>query len=219
MAAVRPEGQRGGGALMFTGIVESTGVVLSASAGHESGRLVIATPLEGLRIGESVAVNGVCLTATAVSAGEFSADVVETTLRRTNLGALQSGARVNIESPLRLGDSLDGHLVQGHVEETGEVTDIRDSPSGRRVRVAVSKELIRGIIPRGSIAVDGVSLTVADLGDDWFEVALIPHTLSVTVAGGYALGTRVNLEPDMIGRYVARLMPQADVVAPSSGGG
>jgi riboflavin synthase len=185
---------------MFTGLVKSTGTVASLAGG----RLRVDAPLE-LSEGDSVAINGVCLTATAVGAGGFEADVMPETLRRTALGVLAEGDRVNLELPLRASDRLDGHIVQGHVDGTGTVESVTDDGFARMVRIAAPSELLRYVVEKGSIAVDGVSLTVAEADDGGFAVALIPETLERTTLGTAAPGQAVNLEVDVLAKYVEKL--------------
>jgi riboflavin synthase len=153
-----------------------------------------------------VAVEGVCLTATAVRADGFDADVMNQTLSLTTLGELEPGAPVNLEPALRAGRPLGGHLVQGHVDGVGAVRSAAEDGFARRVRVGVPDGLERYLVERGSVAVGGVSLTVAELGEDWFEVSLIPETLERTTLGAAGAGTRVNLELDVVARYVERLL-------------
>jgi riboflavin synthase len=187
---------------MFTGLVQSLGTVEEAAGG----RLRVRADLEDLAPGDSVAVNGVCLTATEAAAGGFSADVMEETLRRSSLGRLGPGDPVNLELPLRASDRLGGHVVQGHVDGLGEVREIRHEGIARLVTVAADPDLLRYVVPKGSIAVDGVSLTVADLGDDAFTVSLIPETLERTTLGSAHAGDAVNLEVDVLAKYVERLV-------------
>ncbi|WP_217912997.1 riboflavin synthase [Miltoncostaea marina] len=192
---------------MFTGLVEEGGRVAAVAPGERGARLEIAarTVLEGLEVGDSVAVNGACLTAVEVGAGGFAVDAVAETLRRTALGALAPGDRVNLERPMRLGDRLDGHLVQGHVDGVGTVRAVRPEGESAVLEVAAPPELLRYVVEKGSIAVDGVSLTVAGRLADAFTVALIPHTMSVTTLGPQALGRAVNLEVDVVAKYVESL--------------
>ena len=189
---------------MFTGIVSAIGTVIEAG----SGRLVIhnAETAKRLSIGASVAVNGCCLTVVQKTGAKFSMDVVPETLRRTALGSLTPGARVNLELPLAADGLLDGHLVQGHIDATGTVVRVAAATAGREVTFELPADLRDFIVEKGSIAVDGVSLTVAAVDDQEgsFTVALIPHTLAVTIAGEYKEGTLVNLEADIVARYVAR---------------
>jgi riboflavin synthase len=189
---------------MFTGLVQDLGTVTAADAGGDGVRLEVATRLE-LADGASVAVNGVCLTATRVADGGFRADVMHETLRRSSLAGVGAGDRVNLELPLRAADRLGGHFVQGHVDGVGSVRDVRDEGFSRVVAIEVPDGLMRYIVEKGSIAVDGVSLTVSALGDDWLEVSLIPETLERTILGNAAPGRRVNLEVDVLAKYVERL--------------
>jgi riboflavin synthase len=189
---------------MFTGIVSAIGTVVEAG----SGRLVIesAPTARRLKIGASVAVNGCCLTVVRKDGATFAMDVVPETLRRTTLGSLTNGARVNLELPLAAGGLLDGHLVQGHIDATGKVVRVAGAVAGHELTVELPSDLRDFIVQKGSIAVDGVSLTVAavDAQAASFTVALIPHTLAVTIAGEYKEGTVVNLEADIVARYVTR---------------
>jgi riboflavin synthase len=189
---------------MFTGIVSAVAAVVEAS----NGRLGIdhASIARHLKRGGSVAVNGCCLTVVKKKGPVFFADIVPETLKRTNLGALKPGAGVNLELPLGAASTLDGHLVQGHVDATAEVKSVQQVASGREVTIELPATLSRFVALKGSIAVDGVSLTVAavDKPPGTFKVALIPHTLEMTIAADYKKGTIVNLEADVIARYVAR---------------
>ena len=178
---------------MFTGLVQELGTVAAAGGG----RLEVEAPGLELRPGDSVAVNGVCLTAAEVSDGRFAADVVDETLRRSSLGRLEPGGRVNLELPLRPTDRLGGHIVQGHVDGLGAVGEVADEGAGRRLTIEADPELLRYVVEKGSIAVDGVSLTVAALDGDGFEVALIPETLERTTLGQLWPGDKVNLEVDV----------------------
>jgi riboflavin synthase len=192
---------------MFTGLVEDVGTVRGIEAGPEGARLRIATGLGAeLRHGDSISVEGACLTATDVVAESFAADVMNQTLGLTTLGALGEGDRVNLERALRAGDALGGHIVQGHVDGVGEVLSVADDGFARRLRMGVPDGLGRYLVEHGSVAVSGVSLTVAGLGDDWFEVALIPETLERTTLGVLGEGGRVNLELDVLARHVERLL-------------
>ena len=189
---------------MFTGIVSAVAKVVDA----DGKRLGIdhAGIARHLKLGGSVAVNGCCLTIVKKRGPVFFADVVPETLRRTNLGAMRPGTEVNLELPLGAGSTLDGHLVQGHIDATAIVKSVRRAASGKEVTVELPATLSRFVAVKGSIAVDGVSLTVAtvDKPPGTFVVALIPHTLEMTIAGGYKAGSLVNLEADIIARYVAR---------------
>ena len=203
---------------MFTGIVEEMGRVhrIEERPGHpgEAGggrRFWFAAEkvLEDAQIGSSIAVSGVCLTVTAVEPGRFSVDAVPETLSRTILGDLRVGDPVNLERPLTLEQRLGGHLVQGHVDGVGEVLAVVPEGDGVRVTIGIPAPLRRYVAEKGSLAVDGVSLTVAGAKPDRCDVALIPHTLKVTTSGGYAAGTRVNLEVDLLARYLARLLEES----------
>ena len=186
---------------MFTGLVRATGQV----AGLADGRLRIEAPPLGLRKGDSIAVNGVCLTATAVDGDSFEADVMVETLRRSTLGSLAEGDRVNLEPPLRAGDPLGGHVVQGHVDGTGVVESVAEEGFARVVRIAAGPELLRYVVEKGSIAVDGVSLTVAEVDGAGFSVSLIPETVERTTLAAAAPGDAVNLEVDVLAKYVEKL--------------
>jgi riboflavin synthase len=188
---------------MFTGLVTGKGMIRS----RRDGRLEIETPLAGeLAAGDSIAVNGVCLTAVDPEASHFAADVMPETLRRSSLGPLGEGSEVNVELPLRAGDRLGGHVVQGHVDATGSVAGVRDEGLSRVVRIAAEPELLRYVVEKGSIAVDGVSLTVSAVDDEAFEVSLIPETLERTTLGQAERGTMVNLEVDVLAKYVEKLI-------------
>jgi riboflavin synthase len=193
---------------MFTGIVREIGTVAEIGAGGEGARLRIRAGFTGeLREGDSVSVEGVCLTATEVSGEGFAADVMNQTLGLTTLGELEAGSPVNLEPALRAGEPLGGHLVQGHVDGVGEVRSVADDGFARRVGVTTPPELARYLVEHGSVSVAGVSLTVAGLDDDGgFEVSLIPETLERTTLGGLQEGDRVNLEMDVLARYVERLL-------------
>jgi riboflavin synthase len=190
---------------LFTGLVQDLGTITAVDAGDDGVRLAVATGLE-LADGDSIAVNGVCLTATATDDGGFRADVMHETLRRSSLAELEPGARVNLELPLRAADRLGGHFVQGHVDGLATVSHLRDEGFSRVVTIGVDPELLRYVVLKGSIAVDGVSLTVSGLGDDWLQVTLIPETLERTVLGAADVGTRVNIEVDVLAKYVERLV-------------
>lgn len=182
---------------MFTGIVSAVGAVVEASPGRLG--IAHAGTARKLSIGSSVAVNGCCLTVVRKTNGRFVMDVVPETLKRTNLGLLEKGSRVNLELPLRATSTLDGHIVQGHVDAT---TSVRRA--GPELEIALPSSLRSYVVEKGSIAVDGVSFTVAGVGRSTFTVALIPHTRQATIAGEYRPGSIVNLEADVIARYVAR---------------
>jgi riboflavin synthase len=189
---------------VFTGLVQDLGEITAVDASGEGVRLTVSTRLE-LADGDSIAVNGVCLTATAVANGGFAADVMNETLRRSSLAEAAPGRRVNLELPLRAADRLGGHFVQGHVDGVGGIWDMRDDGFARVVTVGVPADLMRYVVEKGSIAIDGVSLTVSALGDDWLQVSLIPETLERTILGGVGVGQPVNLEVDVLAKYIERL--------------
>jgi riboflavin synthase len=188
---------------MFTGLVAEKGTIRS----RRDGRLEIETSLAGeLAAGDSVSVNGVCLTAVDPDGSSFAAEVMPETLRRSSLGPLREGSEVNVELPLRAGDRLGGHMVQGHVDATGSVAGVRDEGLARVVRIEADPALLRYVVEKGSIAVDGVSLTVSAVDDVAFEVSLIPETLERTTLGRAEKGTMVNLEVDVLAKYVEKLI-------------
>jgi riboflavin synthase len=187
---------------MFTGIVSAASKVVDI----RGSRIGIdhAWIAKHLKVGGSVAVNGVCLTVVKKQGPVFFADVVPETRRRTNLGAVKVGDGVNLELPLAASSTLDGHLVQGHIDATARILDVRRVAQGKEVDIELPATISRYVAEKGSIAVDGISLTVAEVGRNSFKVALIPHTLEATIAKDYKRGTTVNLEADVIARYVAR---------------
>jgi riboflavin synthase len=194
---------------MFTGIVEELGRVRAVTPNAGGARIEIAatTVLDDAAIGASIAVNGCCLTVVELGDERWSADAVVETLARTNLGDLGAGDPVNLERPVRLADRLGGHLVQGHVDATAAVVAREPERDGsERFRFAAPGDTMRYVVQKGSITVDGISLTVAAVDDDAFEVAVIPHTLIVTTLGSRAVGARVNLEVDLVAKYVERLL-------------
>jgi riboflavin synthase len=195
---------------MFTGLVAGMGNVESVEPDGDGVRLGVATPLGAeLAPGDSVAVNGVCLTAVEPSADGFRADVMAETLRRSSLGPLGAGDAVNLELPLRASDRLGGHIVQGHVDGTGTVDSLEDEGFSRVVRVAADSAVLRYVVEKGSIAVDGVSLTIASVDDTGFTVSLIPETLERTTLGAATPGRVVNLEVDVLAKYVEKLAVKA----------
>ena len=192
---------------MFTGIVKELGTVAGVERSDEGARFEIGATFAGeLEQGDSVAVNGVCLTVTGLRDGSFSADVMNQSLGLTSLGALEGGDRVNLEPALRAGDALGGHIVQGHVDCTGDVVAVTPDGIATRIAIDVPERFRRYFVERGSVTVDGVSLTVALLTDNGFEVSLIPETLQRTTLGEAETGDTVNLEFDVIARYVERLL-------------
>jgi riboflavin synthase len=193
---------------VFTGLVADLGTVAEVHSTTDGVRLAIESPLaHELHEGDSVAVNGVCLTAVALGDGAFAADVMHETLRRSSLAGLVAGDRVNLELPLRAADRLGGHFGQGHVDGLGTVEEVREDGFARVVTIGAPPEIMRYVIEKGSIAVDGVSLTISGLGEDWFQVSLIPETLERTILGEANTGTPVNLEVDVLAKYIERLVP------------
>jgi len=193
---------------MFTGIVEAMGVVVEAADAGGKRRFGIdaGSLAKGMRVGDSLAVNGVCLTAVEVSGAQVAVEAVEETLARSNLGRLQPGSPVNLERPRRADARFDGHIVQGHVDAVGTVRSIVPEGASIRVWVDVPPGLRRYLVEKGSVAVDGVSLTVSGVDEEGFEIVLIPHTLEVTLFGARRPGDAVNLEADVIAKYVERLL-------------
>ena len=191
---------------MFTGIIEAIGSVRRIARQGQGGRLEIAAAgvADSAHLGDSIAVDGACLTVAAHGAGWFACDLSAETLARTTLGRLQSGARVNLERPLRLGDRLGGHLLTGHVDAVGAIRGWTQQCEAAAARFGFPAALATLVVEKGSIAVDGISLTVAGLGADYFEVALIPVTLAGTTLAEKRVGASVNLEMDLIGKYVRR---------------
>ncbi|MFE0605575.1 riboflavin synthase [Streptomyces sp. NPDC058892] len=193
---------------MFTGIVEELGEVTAVEPLREASRFRLRGPLvtQDAKHGDSIAVNGVCLTVVETADGEFTADVMQETLNRSSLGALTAGSRVNLERPMALGGRLGGHLVQGHVDGTGEILSRTPSEHWEIVKVALPEHLSRYVVEKGSITVDGVSLTVVEAAADWFTISLIPTTLALTTLGIKQPGDPVNLEVDVLAKYVERLL-------------
>ena len=204
---------------MFTGIVEEMGTLRSIRRGAHSAVLSIGaeTVLSDLKIGDSVAVNGVCLTATTVDAGGFTADVMHETLNRSSLGALVPGSPVNLERAMAANGRFGGHMVAGHIDGTGTITARRQDDNAVWYTVSAAPSLLRYIVEKGSIAIDGISLTVASVEADRFSVSVIPHTAAVTVLGRKRPGDTVNLETDIIGKYVEKLLRPAADTAPKGG--
>jgi len=192
---------------MFTGIIRERGTIAGVEGAGGGVRLVVEAPetAASSTVGDSVSVNGVCLTAVDVADGRVAFDAVPETLGRTTLGAATAGTEVNVEPALRAGEPLGGHYVQGHVDGVGSVRTIAREGEGLRVTIEAPRDLLRYCVVKGSVAVDGVSLTVAVLEDAAFAVALVPHTLEVTTLGTLAIGDRVNLEVDVLAKYVERL--------------
>ena len=204
---------------MFTGIVEELGQVKALSLRGNSGTLTVKAKkvLEGTKIGDSIAVNGVCLTVTNMKNNEFSADVMAETVRRSSLGALRDGSYVNLERAMAANGRFGGHIVSGHIDGTGTITALRKDDNAVWYTISASPELLRYIVEKGSIAIDGISLTVAAVGESWFSISAIPHTVAVTTLGEKRPGDTVNLENDVIGKYVEKLLrPQPQPAAKSS---
>lgn len=204
---------------MFTGIVEELGSIRSVRRGQHSSVLSIAAKdiLSDLKVGDSVAVNGVCLTATTVDSGGFTADVMHETLNRSSLGSLTVGSHVNLERAMAANGRFGGHIVSGHIDGTGTITALRKDDNAVWYTISASQELLRCIVEKGSIAIDGISLTVAEVGESWFSISAIPHTVAVTTLGEKRPGDTVNLENDVIGKYVEKLLrPQPQETAKGS---
>lgn len=201
---------------MFTGIIEAVGRIAGIERAGDLARLAIdaAEIVEGVRIGDSVAVNGCCLTVTRIEGGRLHFEAVRETLERTSLGELVENAGVNLERAMRAGGRLDGHIVQGHVDGTGEVRSLERRGDDVRLVVDCGPEISDFLVEKGSVAIDGVSLTVVDVLPSSFDVALIPHTLEATNLGERKPSDRVNLEADVLGKYVKRYL---DRVVPAQG--
>lgn len=196
---------------MFTGIVEELGTIRSVRRGAASAVLSIGASevLSDLKIGDSVAVNGVCLTVTSLDDGGFTADVMHETLGRSSLGALAPGSRVNLERAMPANGRFGGHIVSGHIDGTGKVASVRPDDNALWYTISAAPELLRYIVEKGSITIDGISLTVAAVDEKSFSVSLIPHTAAVTTLGKKRAGDTVNLETDIIGKYVEKLLHPA----------
>ena len=192
---------------MFTGIVEERGEVVAVQDLPDAARITVAGPLvtSDAHLGDSIAVNGVCLTVVEVADGAFTADVMRETLARSSLDKISAGEPVNLERAAEVGKRFGGHIVQGHVDGTGVILSLDPSPHWTLVRIGMPERLARYLVEKGSITVDGVSLTVVEVTDDWFSVSLIPETLRATTLGVRTPGDRVNLEVDVVAKYVERL--------------
>lgn len=193
---------------MFTGIVEEIGTVKNIIKGSRSIKLAIAAQkvLENTNLGDSIAVNGVCLTVTALGKNGFTADVMPESMSKTNMGKLKPGDRVNLERALTLASRLGGHIVSGHIDGVGEIIDMEKDDNAVRVTLTASSKVMEYIVSEGSVALDGVSLTVAHLGESDFTVSLIPHTAQVTTLLDKKVGDKLNVENDVVGKYVERLL-------------
>jgi riboflavin synthase len=192
---------------MFTGIVEGMGRVRSVSKSRKGADTIMRVSLgrlgRGLKRGDSVSINGACLTVTKLSKGDAEFEMVAETIRRTNLGRVRPGDKVNIERSMKVGDRLEGHFVLGHVDGTGTIEDVQNLPSETKVWIRLNKGLAKSLVSKGSIAVDGVSLTLVDIEGDLISISLIPHTLGATTLGLRKKGDLVNIETDILGKYVA----------------
>jgi len=200
---------------MFTGIIEGIGTILEYAPAGGGARVHIQAGalVEDLRSGGSISVDGACLTVTAVRADWFACDLSVETLSRTTLGSLRVGSRVNLEQPMRLGDRLGGHLVTGHVDAVGQIVERVAQGKGQFIRIRFPQDLTSLLVVKGSIAVDGISLTVAELSRDMFGVAIIPHTLRHTTLGLKRVGDPVNLEADLVGKHIARILRERSLEA------
>ena len=195
---------------MFTGLIREVGTVVSREGGADGVRLTIDAPATAAaaQLGDSIAIDGVCLTVVATAGHTLAFDAVPETLDRTSLATLDQGSRVNLEPALRVGEPLGGHYVQGHVDGVGSVRSVEPEGDGKRIWFDAPPEVLRYVVEKGSIAVQGTSLTVAAVDAAGFSVALIPHTLSATTLGVLAAGDRVNLETDVLAKYVEKLLPR-----------
>ncbi|MGI6712550.1 MAG: riboflavin synthase [Bacillota bacterium] len=204
---------------MFTGLVEELGAVVSLVKGAKSAKLTISASkvLDDVKIGDSIAVSGVCLTVTTYGNGHFQADVMAETLDKSNLGQLKIGEKVNLERALCLGDRLGGHLVSGHIDGVGTIKSQKVTDIAVVTKVQAPPELLKYVIRKGSIAVDGISLTIVDVDIDQFTVSLIPHTAKVTTLGYKSIGDKVNIETDVIGKYVEKLLNFEDKLTEETG--
>ena len=202
---------------MFTGIIEEVGTVKAVQHSGSTSfiRIEAKKILEDIHLGDSIAVNGVCLTVTHFDSTTFQADVMNETLSRSSLGSLRNGSPVNLERAMAAGGRFGGHIVSGHIDGTGTVSDIRNDGIAVWYTISAKPEILRYIVEKGSIAIDGISLTVAKVTDNSFSVSIIPHTASVTILGTKKTGDIVNLENDIVGKYVEKLMKPAD--SPQSG--
>ena len=200
---------------MFTGIVEGTGIVKSISRIKTANRIAdrrieidLGKLRRGVRVGDSVSVNGTCLTATSILKNIAIFEVVKETTKRTSLGLLKAGDPVNLERSLRINDRIEGHIVLGHIDGVGKIEDIEKIPSETKIWISVNKQIAGLLVPKGSIAVDGISFTIVDVSNEVFSVALVPHTLAVTTFKSKKKGDKVNIEVDILSKYVAKLLPR-----------
>ncbi|OUR71898.1 riboflavin synthase subunit alpha [Methylophaga sp. 41_12_T18] len=198
---------------MFTGIIAAIGKIETVQAKGGDLSLQVATQkldLSDVGLGDSIAINGVCLTVVTIGTGSLSFDVSRESLARTSLGSVQAGSVVNLEKAMAVGDRLGGHIVSGHVDGLGTIMSLNPSARSTQYRIELPIDLSRYVAEKGSICIDGVSLTVNNVGDNWFEVNIIPHTMQETIINTYQAGSKVNLEVDLIARYLERLLPTAD---------
>ena len=204
---------------MFTGIIEETGTVKEVVSAGSKGEISLAakTVLEGTKIGDSISVNGVCLTVIRMDSAGFTADVMPETLRRSNLGSLRRGDKVNLERAMAADGRFGGHIVSGHIDGCGTITEYRKESNATWVRISAAKQILDLIVEKGSVAIDGISLTVAAVSDTDFQVSIIPHTGEETTLLMKKAGDIVNLENDIIGKYVQKLMTIDDAPAPETG--
>ena len=201
---------------MFTGLIEDLGTIRDLSTSAEQAKLTVATslPMQEIKLGESIAVNGVCLTVTDYGNGSFTADVSPETLRCTSLGRLPGRSRVNLERAVRLSDRLGGHLVTGHVDGLARIAERRQSENAWLFRFLADRSICSFLVAKGSVAIDGISLTVNEVDDVSFGVSIIPHTLAMTTLQERKVGDEVNVETDLIGKYVARFLSSANTEKP-----
>lgn len=204
---------------MFTGIIEEIGEILAMQRGAESMTLTVKARiiLEDIKIGDSIATNGVCLTVAALGKNSFKADVMHETMNRSSLGTLKIGSRVNLERAMRADGRFGGHMVAGHIDGTGRITEIRKDDNAVWYTIAAKQEILRYIVEKGSIAIDGISLTVAEITKESFSVSIIPHTLQQTTLAERKKGDTVNLENDMVGKYIEKFMINNTQKAAESG--
>ncbi|PLX79851.1 MAG: riboflavin synthase [Desulfuromonas sp.] len=197
---------------MFTGLIQDVGTVADVRRSGRGMQLGVTTafPIEELELGESIAVNGVCLTVVELGQGRFDVDVSPETVERSTIGALHHGDRVNLERALRLCDRLGGHLVSGHIDGTGQVSDRRSDGNAERFTITVPPSLLRYMVDKGSVALDGISLTVNKVDTDSFSVAIIPHSLAHTTLNNLSVGSRINIEADLLAKYVEKLLKPGD---------
>ncbi len=197
---------------MFTGIIEEIGTLEKLTIGNNFGEIEIRSSkvLESTKIGDSIATNGVCLTVKEKSSNSFKAQVMGETLDKSNLGSLNSGDKLNLERALKLSDRLGGHIVSGHIDGVGKIVSIKEENNGTWFTVSAPKDVLKYIIYKGSIAIDGISLTVAFVDDEVFKVSVIPHTLDNTILPGKKVNSKVNLECDLVGKYIEKLFTRKD---------